>query len=134
MGGHGAIISFLKNPNKYRSVSAFAPISNPINCAWGQKAFTGYLGENQETWKEYDSCSLVKQYSGPSTEILIDQGSDDNFLKQNQLNPDNLVKACQETSLVRTNLRSQEGYDHSHYFISTFLGEHFQFHARHLEN
>ncbi|CAF0904966.1 unnamed protein product [Brachionus calyciflorus] len=134
MGGHGAMISFLKNPNKYKSVSAFSPISNPINCDWGKNAFTGYLGSNVENWSAYDSCCLVKQYNGPSVEILVDQGTEDNFLKSNQLNPDNLVKACEDTSSVRVNLRNQEGYDHSYYFITTFIGDHFEFHAKYLKN
>ncbi|RMZ99541.1 S-formylglutathione hydrolase isoform X1 [Brachionus plicatilis] len=134
MGGHGAMISFLKNPNKYCSVSAFAPISNPINCDWGKNAFTGYLGSNEEVWKDYDSCCLIKRYNGPDAEILVDQGLDDNFLKQNQLNPQNLIVASQGNERIRINLKNREGYDHSYYFISTFIEEHFEFHAKHLKD
>lgn len=108
MGGHGALISFLKNPKKYRSVSAFAPISNPINCEWGKNAFSGYLGSNIEKWNEYDSCWLIKQYNGPYAEILVDQGLDDNFLKQNQLNPQNLIVASQGNELIKINLKNRE--------------------------
>ncbi|KAG1684033.1 S-formylglutathione hydrolase [Nymphon striatum] len=107
MGGHGALICFMKNPGKYLSVSAFAPICNPVECAWGKKAFSGYLGDNQDDWKEYDSCSLIKQYNGPPLHILIDQGKADSFLHEDQLLPDNLVKAALENkqSIV---LRMQE--------------------------
>lgn len=108
MGGHGALISFLKNPNKYRSVSAFAPISNPINCEWGKNAFTGYLGSNTENWNKYDSCWLIKQYKGPNAEILVYQGLDDNFLKQNQLNPQNLILASQGNELIKVILNNRE--------------------------
>lgn len=108
MGGHGAMISFLKNPNKYRSVSAFAPISNPINCDWGKNAFSGYLGSDQEAWNAYDSCYLIKQYSGPDAEILVDQGLEDNFLKQNQLNPQNLIVASQGNERIKINLKNRE--------------------------
>jgi len=129
MGGHGALISYLKNPGKYLSVSAFAPICNPCECAWGQKAFTGYLGENKEAWKEYDSTYLIRNYSGP--EILIDQGEADSFLPQKQLLPDHLLNAG-ETACASLRVRYQPGYDHSYYFISTFIGEHIEFHAKRL--
>ena len=107
MGGHGAMISYLKNPNLYKSVSAFAPISNPTECEWGKFAFTGYFGaENQEKWNSYDSTHLIKSYSGPATaNILIDQGNDDQFLKQNQLLPEHLENAIKENKLVNLNLR-----------------------------
>ena len=129
MGGHGALVCFLKNPGLYTSVSAFAPICNPSNCPWGTKAFTGYLGTNQSTWKKWDSTELVKNYSGPSKSyILIDQGKDDNFLTQNQLLPQAFVDACRESN-VPVVLRMQEGYDHSYYFISSFIGDHIKHHA-----
>jgi S-formylglutathione hydrolase len=105
MGGHGALISFLKNANLYKSVSAFAPISNPTECDWGKFAFNGYFGENQEKWKLHDSTHLINAYSGPVANILIDQGNDDNFLKQNQLLPGNLANASKENKLVNLSLR-----------------------------
>ncbi|XP_019634932.1 PREDICTED: S-formylglutathione hydrolase-like [Branchiostoma belcheri] len=132
MGGHGALICYLKNPGKYRSVSAFAPICNPISCPWGQKAFSGYLGSNQETWKEYDASELVKKYQGPPVDILIDQGTADNFLPAGQLLPDNFVAACAE-SKVPVVLRMQEGYDHSYYFMASFMDDHIKHHAKHLK-
>lgn len=129
MGGHGALICALKNPGKYKSVSAFAPICNPINCPWGQKAFSGYLGPDKESWKEWDACELVRNYKGPSfSYILIDQGKDDNFLTQKQLLPENFIEACREVGMEVV-LRMQEGYDHGYCFVSTFLGEHIKHHA-----
>jgi S-formylglutathione hydrolase len=132
MGGHGALISFLKNPGMYKSVSAFAPICNPMQCPWGIKAFTGYLGEDREAWKEWDACQLVSHYQGPKCTILADQGTADGFLPLGQLLPDHLKEATNGTN-VKVNLRMQEDYDHSYYFISTFLGEHFDFHMEHLK-
>jgi len=132
MGGHGALMCFLKNPGMYRSVSAFAPICNPINCPWGQKAFKGYLGEDEETWKEYDSCELVKSYSGPLTNILIDQGTADNFLSSEQLLPQNFVEACEAANMPII-LRMQEDYDHSYYFIASFMDGHIKHHAQYLK-
>lgn len=130
MGGHGALICALKNPGKYKSVSAFAPICNPMNCPWGQKAFSGYLGPNKDMWKNWDACTLVKNYKGPpfSSYILIDQGKDDSFLTQGQLLPENFVEACREAG-VQVVLRMQEGYDHSFYTISTFIEDHIKYHA-----
>ncbi|CAH1244389.1 ESD [Branchiostoma lanceolatum] len=132
MGGHGALICYLKNPGKYRSVSAFAPICNPISCPWGQKAFSGYLGSNKDTWKEYDASELVKKYQGPPVDILIDQGTADSFLPAGQLLPDNFVAACTE-SKVPVVLRMQEGYDHSYYFMASFMDDHIKHHAKHLK-
>jgi len=129
MGGHGALICALKNPGIYKSVSAFAPICNPVNCPWGQKAFTGYLGPDKSTWQEYDATELVKKYSGPSLNILIDQGSADNFLPQKQLLPEAFEEAARGVSGVSLSLRMQEGYDHSYYFISTFIEDHIEHHA-----
>ncbi|BES95340.1 Hypothetical protein NTJ_08149 [Nesidiocoris tenuis] len=130
MGGHGALICYLKNPGKYRSVSAFSPICNPTQCPWGKKAFKGYLGPDEESWKEYDATCLVAKYDGPPTDILIDQGTDDEFLKD-QLFPDNLVQACKEAQ-VPIVLKKRAGYDHSYFYIATFIGEHIEHHAKHL--
>jgi len=133
MGGHGALTLFLKNPGKYVSVSAFAPICNPLECPWGQKAFTGYFGaDNKDLWKEHDACELVKAYNGPPMEILIDQGKDDNFLGGGQLLPNNFVGACKSNN-VPVILRMQEGYDHSYFFIASFIGDHVAHHAKCLK-
>lgn len=129
MGGHGALTVFLKNPTKYTSVSAFAPICHPIGCPWGIKAFTGYLGEDETTWKEYDACELLKKYEG-DVEILVDQGMADNFLSQ--LMPDSLMAACKEKKNVKLVYRAHEEYDHSYYFISTFIKDHIKWHANKL--
>lgn len=129
MGGHGALICALKNPGTYKSVSAFAPICNPVNCPWGQKAFKGYLGEDTSTWQEYDATHLVKKYSGPPLQILIDQGSADNFLGQKQLLPEAFEEAARGVAGVSLKLRMQEGYDHGYYFISTFIDDHIEHHA-----
>lgn len=130
MGGHGALTIALKNPGVYKSVSAFAPITNPINAPWGQKAFPLYLGADESKWKEYDTVELVKAYSGPPVRLLVDQGSADSFLEQ-QLRPDALKTACDDKGMPLT-LRMQEGYDHSYYFIQTFIKDHLHFHASHL--
>ena len=132
MGGHGALIAFLKNPGLYKSVSAFAPICNPMNCPWGQKAFGGYLGSNKESWKGYDACELMKAYKGPKPEILIDQGLGDKFYDAQQLLPETFKKACEEVTHP-LNLRLHEEYDHSYYFISTFLEDHVKHHVKYLE-
>ncbi|EME26534.1 S-formylglutathione hydrolase [Galdieria sulphuraria] len=132
MGGHGALSCALKRPSEYHSVSAFAPISNPVQCDWGKKAFGGYLGEeNKESWKEYDATELVKQGRRFPGEILIDQGTEDNFFKQKQLLPENFSQACKSTG-QRVELRFREGYDHSYYFIATFIEDHIRFHAKAL--
>ncbi|XP_071950547.1 S-formylglutathione hydrolase-like [Antedon mediterranea] len=132
MGGHGALICALKNPGMYKSVSAYAPICNPMQCPWGKKAFTGYLGPKQEAWKEYDACELVKVYNGPPLDIYIDQGKSDNFLKESQLLPDNFVAACTESKMP-VQLNMQEDYDHSYFFISTFMKNHIKHHAKYLK-
>jgi S-formylglutathione hydrolase len=132
MGGHGALICALKNPGLYQSVSSFAPISNPINCPWGKKAFTGYLGPDESTWKEYDATELVAKYNGPPLEIFIDQGSDDQFLKENQLLPNNLTEAASKAQMPFI-YKLRENYDHSYFFISTFIGEHLAYHAKFLK-
>lgn len=127
MGGHGALVCALRNPQQYQSVSAFAPIAAPSQCPWGEKAFTGYLGADRGTWQRYDAAALVaaQRYS---REILIDQGNADKFLAD-QLKPELFAAACR-TSGTPLRLRRHEGYDHGYYFISTFLADHLQHHAR----
>ena len=129
MGGHGALTIALKNPQRYSSVSAFSPIANPINCAWGQKAFTAYLGKDTNLWKENDASELMTK----ATEFLpalVDQGEADDFLKD-QLKPEALVAAAVLNDYP-LELRRHEGYDHSYYFISTFIEAHLRFHAKHF--
>ena len=134
MGGHGALICALKNPGKYKSVSAFAPICNPVNCPWGQKAFGGYLGGDRETWKNWDATELVSNYKGPPFPyIIIDQGKGDSFFGQGQLLPENFVDACRKVSMPVV-LRMQEGYDHSYYFIASFVEDHVKHHAKALNS
>mmetsp|Transcript_44 Transcript_44/g.151 ORF Transcript_44/g.151 Transcript_44/m.151 type:complete len:687 (-) Transcript_44:133-2193(-) len=130
MGGHGALTIALKSPGAYKSVSAFAPIANPTQVPWGKKAFSLYLGEAQEEWKQYDAVELIKSYAGPPVHLLVDQGTKDNFLAE-QLKPDALKAACAEKGINLT-LRMQEGHDHSFYFISTFIKDHLHFHAAQL--
>ncbi|MGB7085138.1 MAG: S-formylglutathione hydrolase [Phormidesmis sp.] len=128
MGGHGALVCALKNPDKYASVSAFSPIAAPSQCAWGQKAFTGYLGEGKEQWAAYDATELVKRSGTIGSSILIDQGTADSFLSQDQLLPEVFAEACEHSAQPLT-LRMQPGYDHSYYFIATFMGDHIRYHA-----
>ncbi len=127
MGGHGALICALRNPMQYRSVSAFAPIAAPMQCPWGQKAFAGYLGSNPEVWTAYDASQLVlnSQWDRP---ILIDQGEADPFLAQQQLLPGQFQAACTQAGKSLT-LRYQSGYDHSYYFIASFIDDHLRHHA-----
>jgi S-formylglutathione hydrolase len=134
MGGHGALTIALTNPGRFKSVSAFSPIVNPTQVPWGIKAFSNYLGgssaqENPE-WNKYDACELVKTYEGPPLDILIDQGTADTFLER-ELKPERFKEACQGN--VSLELRMQQGYDHSYYFIQTFVESHLDFHAKHLE-
>jgi len=129
MGGHGALIAHLNNPGMFTSVSAFAPICNPTAVPWGEKAFNGYLG-SVEAGKAYDATELVKKYSGPKPCILIDQGTADLFLN-NQLKPGNFAAACGEAGYP-VQVRMQPSYDHSYYFISTFMKDHVDHHARAL--
>ncbi len=129
MGGHGALICSLKNPGLYRSVSAFSPIVAPSQCPWGEKAFSHYLGKDKSSWKQYDSCELIKQAT-EQLPILIDQGDADDFLNE-QLKPERLEQACKETNYPLT-LRMQKGYDHSYYFISTFIEDHLRYHSKWL--
>lgn len=132
MGGHGALISALRCPGLYKSVSAFAPISNPINCPWGQKAFNGYLGDNKRLWNEWDATELVQKYNGPQLQFLIDQGADDEFLTNQQLLPENLIEACR-SSRIGCVYNKRDGYDHSYFFIASFIGEHIAYHAKFLK-
>jgi S-formylglutathione hydrolase len=129
MGGHGALTIGLKNPQTYRSISAFAPVSNPMNCPWGLKAFTHYLGRDKSAWREYDATELVKSGDAakPRHPILVDQGLADQFLVE-QLHPEALEAACHDRG-VELRLRRHERYDHGYYFISTFMEDHLRFHA-----
>ncbi|WP_284500777.1 S-formylglutathione hydrolase [Microbulbifer litoralis] len=129
MGGHGALVLALRNPVRYRSVSAFSPIANPVNCPWGKKAFAAYLGEDTPEWSRYDA-SLLMRDADDKVPALVDQGEADNFLSE-QLKPEAL-EAAAATSDYPLQLRRREGYDHSYYFIASFIGEHLRFHARHL--
>ncbi len=129
MGGHGALTIALKNPGKYRSVSAFAPICAPMQCPWGEKALGNYLGPDRDQWREYDACELIAE-AAERLPILIDQGKADDFLKE-QLKPALLEKACAAARHPLT-LRMQPGYDHSYFFIATFIVDHIRHHARAL--
>ncbi len=126
MGGHGALTIHLKHPETYRSVSAFAPIVAPMQVPWGQKAFRGYLGEDQEAWRAYDACELVRRNPSDAT-ILIDQGAADSFLAE-QLRPELFEKACEDSG-QKLELRMQPGYDHSYFFIASFIEDHLRHHA-----
>ncbi len=132
MGGHGALIIAFNNQNKYKSVSAFSPISAPMQCPWGIKAFTNYLGENKNEWEKYDATELIKS-KNINIPIMIDQGDADNFLKDGQLRPDLLMEAAKE-KFLDVNLRMQKDYDHSYYFIATFIEDHLRFHAKYLKS
>ncbi|MBB1319490.1 S-formylglutathione hydrolase [Shewanella sp. SR43-4] len=129
MGGHGALTIALKNPHRYNSLSAFSPICHPMDCPWGIKAFRGYLGDDQQQWQQYDSCELMAK-SQQFVPALVDQGSKDNFLDE-QLKPQILVQAAKNKGYP-LELRMQPGYDHSYYFIATFIEDHLRFHAKHL--
>lgn len=131
MGGHGALTLYLKNPGKYASVSAFAPIANPTKCPWGEKAFTGYLGSDKEEWKKHDATELVAGWKG-DLKALVDVGTGDNFYKQGQLLPENFEKAVKDAGLSGLELRYQEGYDHSYFFMASFSDDHIDHAAKHL--
>lgn len=126
MGGHGALILALKNPDRYHAVSAFAPICSPLNSPWGEKALGNYIGSDKNLWQAYDSCALLES-TDFSLPILVDQGEMDNFL-QEQLKPELLEAACKANN-ISLNLRYQPGYDHSYFFIASFIGEHIKYHA-----
>ncbi len=129
MGGHGALIVALRNPQAYRSVSAFAPICNPLQCSWGEGCFGAYLGDDKSTWESWDATCLIDAGAQPPP-LMIDQGTADEFLAE-QLFPQNLQAACEARSLPLT-LRLQPGYDHSYHFIASFIGEHIAWHAEAL--
>ena len=129
MGGHGALTIALKNPDKYKSVSAFSPISHPSDCTWGQKIMTDYLGSDRKNWQQYDAAILMAN-SQQHIPALVDQGLDDDFLIE-QLKTHTLKKAAEKSKYPLT-LRMHEGYDHSYFFISSFIDEHLQFHFDHL--
>ena len=129
MGGHGALTIALRNPGRFRSVSAFAPIVSPLNCPWGDKALTGYIGADRTNWRQYDACELVA--NGASHQrLFIDQGEADQFLEE-QLMPERLEAVCAEHDHPLT-LRRQPGYDHSYFFIASFIEDHLRYHAEHL--
>ncbi|MCK9540739.1 MAG: S-formylglutathione hydrolase [Novosphingobium sp.] len=130
MGGHGALTIGLRNPGRFRSVSAFAPIVSPLNCPWGEKALTGYLGEDRAAWREYDACALIED-GARLPALLVDQGKADGFLDE-QLRTPLLSDACAKAGQAAT-IRLHEGYDHSYYFISTFMAEHVRWHAERLK-
>ncbi len=130
MGGHGALTVALRNPDRFRSVSAFAPIVSPIHCPWGEKALGGYLGGDRADWLPYDACALIAG-GARVPEILVDQGDADQFL-EGQLKPELLAEAVEGTG-IDLQLRMQPGYDHSYYFISTFLAGHVAWHAARLK-
>lgn len=129
MGGHGALTIGLKNSQRYRSISAFSPITNPINCPWGQKAFTAYLGNNKSAWQEHDSCYLLAQAT-TQLPIRVDQGLADEFLEQ-QLLPKNLEQVAKNANYP-LQINYHDGFDHSYYFISSFIEQHLEFHNRYL--
>ncbi len=130
MGGHGALVCALRNPGRYRSVSAFAPIANPLDCPWGEKAFSRYLGEDRSRWKEWDACALLAS-AEERLPLLVDQGDADSFLAE-QLKPDALRRAAEAAGHPLT-LRLQPGYDHSYYFIASFIEDHLRHHAAYLQ-
>jgi S-formylglutathione hydrolase len=130
MGGHGALTIALKHPDYFKAVSAFAPICAPMQSPWGQKALHGYLGDNPADWQAYDATALIKTHGWRGPQILIDQGTIDPFLKE-QLKPELLIAAA-KTANVALDVRYQEGYDHSYFFIATFIEDHLRFHASHL--
>ena len=129
MGGHGALTIALRNPDRFRSVSAFAPICSPLACAWGEKALGGYLGPDRGDWRAYDACALIDDGARLDA-LLVDQGDADNFLSD-QLKPELLQAACDRAGMP-IELRMQPGYDHSYYFISTFMADHVGWHAARL--
>ncbi len=129
MGGHGALTISLRNPGRFRSTSAFSPIVSPLNCPWGEKALGGYLGPDKAAWREYDACALIED-GARLPDLLVDQGDADNFLHE-QLKTGLLVMAAKKAGIPAT-IRMQPGYDHSYYFISTFMAEHIAWHAERL--
>jgi S-formylglutathione hydrolase len=131
MGGMGALLSYLKCSGKYRSVSAFAPISNPSEGAWGKNAFEKFFG-SIEGGKDFDPTLVVATYQGPKTPILIEVGSDDKFLKEGQLRVEDFVAAAHKAG-IKVDYRFREGYNHSFFYVASFFAEHFEFHSRYLK-
>lgn len=131
MGGHGALTIALRNPDRFRSTSAFSPIVSPLSCPWGDKALTGYIGANRAAWREYDACALIAD-GARLPDLLVDQGEADGFLAE-QLKTELLVEACASAGQPAT-IRMQPGYDHSYYFISSFIAEHVGWHAARLKD
>jgi S-formylglutathione hydrolase len=130
MGGHGALTIALRDPSRFRSVSAFAPIVSPLNCPWGEKALTGYIGADRAAWRAYDACALIED-GARLPDLLVDQGTADGFL-EGQLKTHLLEEACAKAGQPAT-IRMQEGYDHSYYFISSFMADHVGWHAERLK-
>lgn len=130
MGGHGALVCALKNPGRYQSLSAFAPIANPVDCPWGEKAFSNYLGEDRSRWRDWDACALIAK-AKEKLPILVDQGDRDDFMTS-QLKPEALESAARAAEHPLT-LRIQPGYDHSYYFIGSFIDDHLRHHAQALK-
>ncbi len=130
MGGHGALTVSLRNPGRFRSTSAFAPIVSPLNCPWGEKALTGYIGADKAAWREYDACALIED-GARLPNLLVDQGAADNFLEE-QLKTHLLEAAVAEAGMDAT-IRMQPGYDHSYFFVSTFIADHIAWHAERLK-
>ncbi len=131
MGGHGALVCALRLPGEYRSVSAFAPVANPVDCPWGEGCFGAYLGDDRSAWEAWDATRLVAA-GARVDDILIDQGDADEFLHEGQLLPDHFQAAC-DAAGQSLSLRMQPGYDHSYHFIATFIEAHFDYHARYLK-
>lgn len=129
MGGHGALTIGMRNPQTFNSISAFAPICAPLQCPWGEKALGHYLGEDRASWREYDACALIEDGARPAA-LLVDQGASDDFL-QKQLKPELLEAACAAAE-VKLELRRQEGFDHSYFFISSFIEDHMRWHYSQL--
>ena len=129
MGGHGALTIALRKPSRFKAVSAFAPIASPMNCPWGEKALGNYIGPDRSAWREYDACALIAG-GARLPDLLVDQGTADGFL-ENQLKPQLLEEACARAGQPLT-LRRQEGYDHSYFFIATFIEDHLRWHAQRL--
>ncbi|KAJ2508956.1 hypothetical protein IWW47_000313 [Coemansia sp. RSA 2052] len=133
MGGHGALVLALRNSGHYKSVSAFAPICHPSTSNWGRKQLTAYLGSDESAWAAYDATELVKVYDGPVLPVLVDQGDADQFYSSKQLQPSHFVIATETSKRpIQLDSRMQPGYDHSYFFIQTFMKDHIVFHARHL--
>ena len=131
MGGHGALTVSLRNSGRFRSTSAFAPIVSPMACPWGEKALSGYLGDDRAAWREYDAVALIED-GARLPDLLVDQGTADNFL-ETELRTDLLDEACRKAEMP-ARIRMQEGYDHSYFFVSTFMAEHVAWHAERLKS